>query len=219
MNAVPMQGAPAGKASAADVQLVRSQGFPAMAAYQNKSDYPCQDETARDQHGDAQSVAGSFTRKGAKQRLVSVWYCGAANFNQYVLGVLEGNRLVAAYTVQGMNVHVEKFRDVNGNGTDDVIVRASYSGAGGMGGSAELADFHSGGLKSFGSFRTSDEVCPWYQGGDTEMHDDEYKIMVTPGNQPSFRQTIHRTECGSGLERMITGPVKGKPGFISLLKR
>ena len=117
----------------------------------------------------------------------------------------------------GSNILIEKFRDINMNGTEDVIVYGGSGGAGEMRGFVSVMDFNAKGSKEYGSFTTDLTVCMWNPPG--KNADTQSEIFVKPGMPPKFTANIESTDCET--QTTTTSPhtrVVFKNGFLSPIK-
>ena len=140
----------------------------------------------------AGAADGSFTRVGARQRVVFYQFCQTGNgFGAVGLAIIEAGKLVASFAADaGWAVGVKAIPDINENGLDEIALYYSggiHQGAGGTG--VDILELGGGKIKGLG----------WFQ---AESFDDTnpavgYLVTAKQGNSPAFfREKKVQTAAG-----------------------
>ncbi len=130
---------------------------------------------------------GSFTRAGAKQRVIVYELCQIGNgFANNGLAVVENGRVVAHFTESGgWDLQVSRVPDLNRNGRNEIAIEIG----GGMhqgyeGGSITVLEVSEKAVKDFGSFLAYSNYCEELAPG--KYCDRNYKLTAVAGARPSF---------------------------------
>ena len=210
---IPLKGQEAGKASAADLKILNDSGtYVAMS----KAD-ACTINIGQIAFTEGDSISGSFTRKGARQRVIAS-ECGVGGpFGYFLIGVVDGSKLVKTYYVEARGISIKKFRDLNMNGTEEILLSSGYGGDGEMGGFISVVDFSEKGTKEYGAYHTELTVCMWDPSH--KAADIESNVYATPGIQPKFTADVKSTDCET--QKTITSShksVKAEGPSLTIIK-
>ena len=154
-------------------------------------------------------VGGSFTRAGAKQRVIVYELCQTGNgFANNGLAVIEDGRVVAHFAEEGgWNLEVSRVPDLNGNGRDEIVIETGGGmHQGYMGSSVTLLEVGEAAVTEFGTFLVYTNECENH--APNKYCDRSYNLTATAGAKPAF---FVQKFTNRGTDEKALWVVAGKP--------
>lgn len=174
------------------IQLLQQQGHAALC---DKEPNAYQDVN------EIEIINGSFTRPIADQVAIIMPYC-SSDQDYFIIGIIEKGKILAATfaAASRCSVTIEKFPDVNLNGTNELMINEN-GGEACMSSFGNLVDFNGNKVSVLQTFDISEDAagCAFLR-----EYAESHTISVEKGRQPKFFINSYKDSCKtSGTEPVL----------------
>lgn len=144
------------------------------------------------------SLKGSFTRKGADQKVIRIEYCGFKYGVYSLIGIFEKGKLLSAMAAEDIYcaIGIEKYPDLNMNGTDELMIHIPDD----MfcnGDNVNLTDFYDGKTNKIAVLQipanTSD--CVYADKTDLNISGITHEFYAFPAKNPVIYESVFTSKC------------------------
>jgi hypothetical protein len=182
--------------STSEMQLLRREVLPAAARQWSKDCITPEFEVI-------DVTSGSFTRKGAKERVVLYRYCFVARqFTHMGIAIIERGRITHHWGYEGgMELAIGRLPDINQNGYNELIVDGSGSGTGETRSSVTILEFVRGQAKDYGSLEYYQDIC----GMRSDSIATTKRLFFKASSKPRFYAETYSSRCETNKPLVKTG--------------